>query len=50
MLNETVIYLVDPCERPPYGRIAEVLWDQARMLTQTATVALQTTCYGRSYP
>lgn len=26
MLNETVFYLVDPHERPPYGRVADILW------------------------
>ncbi|TLP59182.1 MULTISPECIES: hypothetical protein [Pseudomonas] len=26
MLNQTVFYLVDPHERPPYGRVADNLW------------------------
>ena len=26
MMNETVFYLVDPGERPPFGRVADELW------------------------
>lgn len=26
MLNETVFYLVDPRERPPYGQVCDMLW------------------------
>lgn len=26
MTNETVFYLVDPGERPPFGRVADELW------------------------
>jgi hypothetical protein len=50
MLNETIFYLIAPCDRPPYGRVAYHLWGRKRMLIQTATVARLTTPNGQNFP